>query len=94
MERLRQALQLNSINSFIVKPNQCGSLIKVKEIVDYAKSLNVVPIISHRSGETMDTSISHLAVGLEIPIIKCGIFGKEREIKIKELINIEKNLSL
>ena len=94
MDRLRQALQLNSVNAFIVKPNQCGSLIKVKEIVDYAKSLGVVPIISHRSGETMDTTISHLAVGLEIPIIKCGIFGKEREVKIKELIDIENSLSL
>ncbi|MBS3150395.1 hypothetical protein J4425_01145 [Candidatus Woesearchaeota archaeon] len=93
MTRLKQALQLSSVNAFIVKPNQCGSLVEVREIADYAKGLGVVPIISHRSGETMDTSISHLAVGLEIPIIKCGIFGKEREVKIKELINIEKEIS-
>ena len=92
LERLKRALNLHAINALIVKPNQVGSLYKVKEIVDYAKQNEVVPIISHRSGETMDTSISHLAVGLEIPIIKAGIFGKERESKLNELIKIEKEM--
>jgi len=92
LERLKRALYLHAINAFIVKPNQIGSLYKVKEIVDYAKENNVVPVISHRSGETMDTSISHLAVGLEIPIIKTGIFGKEREVKLNELIKIEEEI--
>ncbi len=92
IERLKRAFHLHAINSFIVKPNQIGSLYKVKEIVNYAKENNIIPIISHRSGETMDVSISHLAVGLEIPIIKTGIFGKEREIKLNELIKIEKEI--
>ncbi|MBS3143525.1 hypothetical protein J4446_01455 [Candidatus Woesearchaeota archaeon] len=94
IERLKRAMHLNAVNALIVKPNQCGSLFKVKEIVEYAKKNNIIPIISHRSGETMDASISHLAVGLEIPIIKTGIFGKEREYKLNELIKIEKELSL
>jgi len=92
LERLKRALHLHAINAFIVKPNQIGSLYKVKEIVDYAKQNNIIPIISHRSGETMDVSISHLAVGLEIPIIKTGIFGKEREVKLNELIKIEEEI--
>ena len=76
----------------IVKPNQIASLYKVKEIVECAKKNEIVPIISHRSGETMDNTISHLAVGLEIPIIKTGIFGKEREAKLNELARIEKEI--
>jgi enolase len=92
IERLKRAVHLHAINGFIVKPNQVGSLHHVKEIVDYAKKNNIVPVISHRSGETMDTTISHLAVGMDIPIIKTGIFGKEREVKLNELIKIEKEI--
>jgi len=93
IERLKRSLYLHSVNAFIVKPNQIGSLYKVREIVDYARQNSIVPIISHRSGETMDDTISHLAVGLEIPIIKTGISGKEREAKLNELIRIEKEIS-
>ena len=92
IERLKRAHHLHAINSLIVKPNQIGSLYNVKEIVDYAKKNNIVPVISHRSGETMDATISHLAVGLEIPIIKTGIYGREREVKLNELIKIEKEI--
>ena len=92
IERLKRGLHIHAVNAFIVKPNQIGSLYKVKEIVDFAKQNNIVPIISHRSGETMDTTISHLSVSMEIPIIKTGIFGKEREAKINELIRIENEI--
>jgi enolase len=93
LERLKKAIKEKSINAVIIKPNQIGSLIQVKEVVELAKKNNIIPVISHRSGETLDTSISHLAVGLEIPIIKCGIFGKERQAKINELIKIEKEIT-
>ncbi|MFH1972550.1 MAG: enolase C-terminal domain-like protein [archaeon] len=89
IERLKEALQQNSVNCIIIKPNQIGSLTKTKEIVDFAKSKNITTVISHRSGETMDTLISHLAVAWEIPYIKTGIAGKERKIKLKELERIE-----
>src|SRR3989344_775948 len=92
IERLKTALHLHAVNALIVKPNQVGSLYKVKEIVEHAKQNVIVPIISHRSGETMDNAISHLAVGLEIPIIKTGISGKEREAKLNELARIEKEI--
>ncbi|MAG77933.1 enolase [archaeon] len=92
LERLKQAIQHNSVNSIIIKPNQIGSLTKTKEIVDYAKREGITTVISHRSGETLDPLISHLAVAWEIPYIKTGIYGKERKAKLKELELIENNL--
>ena len=92
IERLKRAVHLHAVNGFIVKPNQIGSLYKLKEIVNYGKENNIVPVISHRSGETMDVTISHLSVGLEIPIIKTGVSGKEREIKLNELVRIEEEI--
>ena len=89
-ERLKKAK--NSINAIIIKPNQIGSLIKMKKTLDFAFKNNIVPVISHRSGETMDATISHLAVAWDIPVIKCGIYGKERQIKLKELLRIEREI--
>ncbi len=82
----------DKINSVIVKPNQIGSLIKTKELIDYAKDEDIECILSHRSGETNENIIADLAVAWEIPFIKCGIFGKERKAKINRLIEIEKEM--
>lgn len=90
LDRLKRAE--GKINTVIVKPNQIGSLIKTKELVDYCLRNGIKPVMSHRSGETNDTTISHLAVAWEMPYIKCGIYGKERVVKINELKNIEKQL--
>ncbi len=90
IERLKKAV--GKINAVIIKPNQIGSLVKAKEVVDFAKANDITPVISHRSGETMDTWLSHLAVGWQIPIIKCGIFGKERVVKLKELKKIQEQI--
>ncbi len=92
MERFKVALKHNSVNCIIVKPNQVGSLIKAKEIVDFAARKGVATVISHRSGETLDATISHLAVAWNIPYIKTGIFGPERQAKLKELVQIEKEI--
>jgi enolase len=93
-KRLKKAIKNKSINSVIIKPNQIGSLIETKEFIEEAKKNKLYLIISHRSGETMDTSISHLAVGFEIPVIKCGIYGKERIVKLDELRKIQKQIRL
>ena len=87
INRLKKAV--GRINAVIVKPNQVGSLVKAKQVVDFAKENGITPVISHRSGETMDTWLAHLAVGWQIPIIKCSIFGKERVAKLKELKSIQ-----
>ncbi|MEK6830500.1 MAG: enolase C-terminal domain-like protein [Nanoarchaeota archaeon] len=92
-ERLKKAIKNKSINAIVVKPNQIGSLIKVKEVIDIAKKFKIKIIISHRSGETLDTTISDIAVAFQCDFIKTGIYGKEREAKLKRLINIERKLS-
>jgi len=92
LERLKKAIKLKSVNSMIIKPNQIGSLIETKNVVDYAHKHGIKTVISHRSGETMDFMIAHLAVAWNMSYIKTGIFGKERECKLKELVNIEREI--
>jgi enolase len=57
-----------------------------------AKRAGYVPVMSHRSGETTDTHIAHLAVGFSCPVIKTGVLQGERIAKINELIRIEETL--
>ncbi len=92
VQRLTQAIALKSINSVIIKPNQIGSILEVKKVVEICKKKNIKMIFSHRSGETMDTLISDLAVGFQAEFIKCGIMGRERLIKHKRLMDIEQTL--
>ncbi len=92
LERLKKAVKLRSVNCMIVKLNQIGSIIETKKVVDFASKHGIKTVISHRSGETMDPMIAHLAVAWDMDYIKTGIFGKEREVKLKELVKIEKEL--
>ena len=89
--RLKKAIKSKSINAIIVKPNQIGSLLKVKEVIDIAKKNKVKTIISHRSGETKDNTIADLGVGWNCEFIKTGIYGKVRKAKLKRLMKIRKN---
>ena len=91
-ERLKKALKMKSISAIIVKPNQIGSLIKMKEVCELAKKNNIKIVFSHRSGETEETILADLAFGFRADFFKCGITGREREAKIKRLIEIEKKL--
>ena len=91
-KRFEKAIKMKSINAIIVKPNQIGSLIEVKEVVELAKKNNIKIVFSHRSGETEETILADLAFGFQADFFKCGITGKERETKIKRLIEIEKSL--
>jgi enolase len=90
-ERLQTSIENGSANSLIIKPNQIGSLSETEDVVKMAKANNYKPTLSHRSGETEDTSIAHLAVGFNAPIIKTGIIGGERLAKLNELIRIEEH---
>jgi len=89
--RLKKAVQNESINALIVKPNQNGSLLKVKEIIDYCKKNEIKTVISHRSGETTDNTIADLAAAWKTDFIKTGIHGREREVKLNRLVMIEKS---
>jgi enolase len=90
-KRLQKAIDKKSINAIIVKPNQCGSLIEVKKVCELATANNIKLVFSHRSGETEETILADLAFGFQADFFKCGITGKEREAKLKRLIEIEKS---
>ena len=80
-------------NAIIIKPNQIGSLSETYKTVKLAKENDVMPVVSHRSGETTDETIAHLAVAFGAPMIKTGAIGGERIAKLNELIRIEEELS-
>lgn len=92
VSRIERGMEINAANSVLIKPNQIGTLTATKKAVDLSKENDCVPVISHRSGETTDSTISHLAVGFECPIIKTGVVGGERTAKLNELIRIEKKV--
>jgi enolase len=91
-ERLAKGIEMCAGNSLIIKTNQVGTLTDAWETTRLAKRAGYVPVMSHRSGETTDTHLAHLAVGFSCPIIKTGVLHGERVAKINELIRIEENL--
>lgn len=91
-KKLAQGINLRAGNSIIIKVNQVGTLTDAWETTKLAKKAKYTPVISHRSGETPDTKIAHLAIAFNCPIIKTGIVGGERAAKINELIRIEEIL--
>jgi enolase len=91
-KRFEKAIEKKSINAIIVKPNQIGSLMAVKKVCEMAKKNNIKIVFSHRSGETGETILADLAFGFQADFFKCGITGREREVKIKRLIEIENSL--
>jgi len=88
VERIKKAIDKGSIKAVIIKPDQVGSLIKVIEAIELCKRNNILPILSHRSGETESNILAHLAVAFEVPYVKFGIVGGERVAKLNELIRI------
>jgi enolase len=92
VERLSRGIKMGSTNALIVKVNQVGTLTDAFETVEMAKAAGIVPVVSHRSGETCDSHIAHLAVGFNSPIIKTGVIEGTRIAKINELIRIEEFL--
>ncbi len=87
-QRLKKGVKKKSGNSILIKPDQAGTVSKTLETIKIAKEYNFATIISHRSKDTIDTFISDLAVGTKSPMIKCGIWGKERKAKLKRLVEI------
>ncbi|MFH0986568.1 MAG: hypothetical protein V1911_00800 [Candidatus Micrarchaeota archaeon] len=89
-KRLEAGIKIKACNAIIIKPNQAGLLSGVYETVRLAKNNKYACVMSHRSGETMDDALADLCVGLNLPMMKIGIEGKEREAKTKRLIEIER----
>ncbi len=87
---VRRAVNGEAINAMIIKPNQIGSIIEVRNVVNFCKKNKIVMIFSHRSGETMDDVLADYCVGFGGQFLKTGIFGRERLIKLKRVMDVEK----
>ena len=88
-QRLQKAIDLKAGNAILVKPNQIGSLSETIDAVKLAKANGFNTVMSHRSGETEDTTIAHLAVGLGCGQIKTGSLSRtDRVAKYNELLRI------
>jgi len=90
---LAEGIEKKAANAIIIKPNQIGFLSDTYATVKLAKENDIIPVVSHRSGETTDETIAHLAVGFNAPMIKTGALGGERIAKLNELIRIDEELS-
>ena len=91
--RLREAIYQDSINAMIIKPNQNGSLLEVAEIFRLCQKNEIKTILSHRSGETLDSSLADYSFAFQADYIKCGISTKWRELKLNRLLQIEQQVS-
>jgi enolase len=91
VDRLQDGIEQNSSNSILIKPNQIGTLSDAVDAIELGAANGIQSVVSHRSGETEDTTIAHLAVGTGAPYIKTGTVGGERTAKLNELIRIEQN---
>jgi enolase len=91
--RLRHGIEVNAANSILIKLNQIGTLTETIEAVQLAKNNAMTTIISHRSGETEDTTIADLAVALNAGQIKTGSASRsDRVAKYNQLLRIEEEL--
>ena len=88
VDRLGRGIEMGAANSILVKPNQIGTLSDAFDAVELAVRNGYEPVVSHRSAETEDTTIAHLAVATAAPYIKTGAVGGERTAKLNELIRI------
>lgn len=92
-ERLKKGIKEKIANSILIKVNQIGSLSETIAVIDLAVKSHYTAIVSHRSGETEDTTIAHLAVGKSCGQIKTGSMSRtERIAKYNELLRIEEEL--
>lgn len=93
-ELLKNGIDNKMCNAILIKLNQVGTFYETLETIVLAKQHNYTTIISHRSGETLDTFIADLAVSLNIPFIKTGSVTRgERVCKYNRLMEIEEELS-
>ena len=93
-ECLQKGIDNKAGNAILLKVNQIGTITETLETIELAKSHNYKTIISHRSGETEDTTIADLAVGLDLGQIKTGSMSRtDRICKYNQLMRIEERLN-
>jgi enolase len=93
VKRICEGITLNASNSVLIKPNQIGTLTETLAAIKTARDAGWTAVVSHRSGETDDTTIADLAVGLATGQIKTGAPSRsERTAKYNRLLRIEETL--
>ena len=91
---LQMGIDHKAGNAILLKVNQIGTITETLETIELAKSNGYKTVISHRSGETEDTTIADLAVGLDLGQIKTGSMSRtDRICKYNQLMRIEEELS-
>ena len=88
---LKKAIKSKSCNAAILKVNQAGSLYDALEFAKVADDNNIKLITSHRSGESIDSQISHIGIGTNSKMLKVGVVGGERIAKLNELIRLSEH---
>ncbi len=92
-KRLAQGIEKKAANAILIKVNQIGSLSETKQTIELAKSAGFKTVMSHRSGETEDTTIADLSVAFDCEQIKTGsLCRSERTAKYNQLLRIEESL--
>jgi len=90
---LRKGIAEHVANSILIKVNQIGTLTETLATIDLAKKNNYTPVISHRSGETEDTTIADIAVAINAGQIKTGSLCRtDRVCKYNQLLRIAEEL--
>ena len=93
--RLRKGIKNKVANSILIKPNQIGTLTETLDAIEMAQKAGYTAVISHRSGETEDTTIADIAVAVNAGQIKTGAPCRtDRVAKYNRLLNIENELSM
>ena len=93
-KRLREGINQKAANAILIKPNQIGTLSETLDVIHTAQNSGYNFILSHRSGETEDTTIADIAVALNAPFIKTGApCRSERVAKYNRLLRIEASLN-
>jgi enolase len=92
-ERIKKGIEKRATNAILIKLNQIGTVTETLDAIDMSKKAGLAIVVSHRSGETEDTFISHLATSQESLFIKTGAPARgERTAKYNELLRIEEGL--
>ena len=93
VDRLEKGIEAGAANAILIKPNQIGTLSETMDAIAMARKADYKVIISHRSGETADTTIADLAVAVNADFIKTGSLSRsERVEKYNRLMEIEKEI--
>jgi enolase len=86
--KIKEAVKYGACSGAILKVNQAGSLYDAMKFAEECKKNNIKIITSHRSGESVDSHISHIAIATGSKMLKCGVLGGERIAKLNELMRL------